>query len=50
MKTMAAALLPPEFEKKSIANPKRKLKINNAFLFSLTGKINTKRMYIMGFI
>jgi len=46
---VAAALIPPESEKKSMVKPNKKLKINNKLWFFLIGNKNTQTIYTKGF-
>jgi len=46
---VAAAFIPPEFEKKSIEIPNKKLSIKNVALFFLIGNKNIQTMYTKGF-
>jgi predicted hydrolase (HD superfamily) len=46
---VAAALIPPESEKKSIERPSRKLKIKNKLLSFFRGNKNTQTIYTNGF-
>lgn len=50
MNTIENACIPPELEKISTPNPKRKEKNKNLNLFSCNGYKNTKEMYKYGFI